>query len=306
MLSCDLYLSPTTLAEAFGLMATHRGRFRLVAGATDTLPWARQGRAGDVHVPALIDVTRIAELSEIRVEGRKVQIGATAPVQRFLDHGPLMRALPCMPRCAIWFADDQIREQATVGGNIVNASPAADTAPALLVHGFRVELAACRDGRIVRRSVPLAEFALGPGQTVLEPDEIMTALTGEALPDYGGSFEKVGYRRSLVISLACLAALVKVSADGRRFDDVRLAVAGVGPVPRRLHAVEDGLRGAPIDGAELRRSANIPLDLIQSRTRREYRHAVLKGFIIRALISAARSAGARAAALAPKLEAAYA
>src|SRR5262249_5979929 len=140
----------------------------------------------------------------------------------------------------------------------------------------------------------------------LQADEIMTALTGEALPDYGGSFEKVGYRRSLVISLACLAALVKVSADGKRFDDVRLAAAGIAPVPRRLRSVENSLRGAPIAAARREQAAGIPLDFIQSRTGRGYRREVIKGFILRALVSAARAAGADPAALTPDLEAAYA
>ena len=125
----------------------HRGGHRLVAGATDTLPWAREGRAGDVEIPALIDVTRIPELRECRVDDRRVRLGAATPIQRFLDDPALVRALPCMPHCAVWFADDQIREQATIGGNIVNASPAADATPPLLAQNAQVELAARRDGR---------------------------------------------------------------------------------------------------------------------------------------------------------------
>src|SRR5581483_6495170 len=134
MLTCDEYLTPASLAEAFAAMANNRGRYRVVAGATDTYPWAREGRAGDVHVPALIDVSKIPELNERTVGDKIVRLGAATAIQRFLDDAALGRAMPCMPRCAIWFADDQIRAQATIGGNIVNASPAADATPCLIAH----------------------------------------------------------------------------------------------------------------------------------------------------------------------------
>src|SRR5262245_43817465 len=120
MLTCDIYLSPKSLAAAFDAIAAYPGH-RLIAGATDTYPWAREGRAGDVHVPALIDVSSIAELRERTFTDKRVRLGAATPIQRFLDDPELARALPCMPRCAVWFADDQIRAQATIGGNIVNA-----------------------------------------------------------------------------------------------------------------------------------------------------------------------------------------
>ena len=148
MLICDEYLTPGSLDEAFDAIERNRGRHRIVAGATDTYPWAREGRAGDVEIPVLIDVAKIPELQERRDDGARVRLGAATPIQRFLDDPALARALPAMPRCAVWFADDQIRESATIGGNIVNASPAADGTPPLLAHEASVELASRRDGRI--------------------------------------------------------------------------------------------------------------------------------------------------------------
>src|SRR5262245_35618375 len=91
-------------------MASMAGRYRIIAGATDTLPWARQGRAGDVHIPVLIDVTKIPELRERSVGDRRFRLGAATPIQRFLDDSDLARALPALPRCAVWFADDQDRK----------------------------------------------------------------------------------------------------------------------------------------------------------------------------------------------------
>jgi xanthine dehydrogenase FAD-binding subunit len=301
MLICDEYLTPGSLAEAFAAMARNRGRCRIVAGATDTLPWAREGRAGDVNIPMLIDVTKIPELNELRVDDTRVRMGAATPIQRFLDDAMLARALPDMPRCAVWFADDQIRAQATIGGNIVNASPAADATPCLIAHEASVELASAQG----KRAMPLRDFITGPGKTQLAEGELLTAVECDALPGYGGSFEKVGHRRSLVISLVCLAVLVKLDRDGRKFEDLRLAIAGIRPIPRRLREIEDFLRGKALTGALLEEAADLPLDLVQSRTRQDYRRDVVRGFLVRGLISAAKRAGADPDAFSGELEAAY-
>jgi carbon-monoxide dehydrogenase medium subunit/xanthine dehydrogenase FAD-binding subunit len=306
MLTCDDYITPASLDEAFDAMAAHRDRYRIVAGATDTLPWAREGRAGDVHIPVLIDVTKIQELRKISVGDKRVRLGAATPIQRFLDDSNLARALPAMPRCAVWFADDQIRAQATIGGNIVNASPAADATPCLIAHAAEVELVKKSGGKIVRRRMRLDQFVTGPNRTALEGGELLIAFECDALPGYGGSFEKVGHRRSLVISLVCLAALVKLDAQGRRIEDVRLSIAGIGPKPLRLNEVENFLRGETVTPERLEQAAGMPASFVASRTRQEYRRHVVRGFMMRGLINAARSAGADLTALAPELEAACA
>jgi xanthine dehydrogenase FAD-binding subunit len=304
MLICDQYLTPASLDEAFAAMAEHRGRHRIVAGATDTLPWAREGRAGDVEIPVLIDVSKIPELNERRADGKRVRLGAATPIQRFLDDPALGVALPVMPRCAVWFADDQIRESATIGGNIVNASPAGDAIPPLITHDAVVELVSRRGGKIAQRRMPLVQFITGPGKTALQPDELLVAIECDALSGYGGSFEKVGHRRSLVISLVCLAAAVKLDDTGSKFEDVRLAIGGIGPVLSRLTDVEAFLRDGPVSAERLERAAEMPVELVASRTRQAYRREVVRGFMLRGLVDAVRNAGG--CALTQELEAAYA
>jgi xanthine dehydrogenase FAD-binding subunit len=301
MLTCDEYKSAASLDEAFAAMKANRGGYRIVAGATDTLPWAREGRAGDVHIPVLIDVAKIPELCEVSVGDKRVRLGAATPIQRFLDDPALARALPAMPRCAVWFADDQIRAQATVGGNIVNASPAADATPCLFAHNAIVKLASAHG----KRTMPLQEFVIGPNKTALADGELLVALECDALPEYGGAFEKVGHRRSLVISLVCLAALLKLDRDGCKVEHARLAIAGIGPKPLRLTEVENFLRG-PLNAERLDAAADMPMSLVASRTRREYRRDVVRGFMLRGLINAAQRAGADPGVLVPELEAAYA
>ncbi len=241
-------------------------------------------------------------MCELSVNDDRVRLGAATPIQRFLDDVSLARALPAMPRCAVWFADDQIRAQATVGGNIVNASPAADATPCLIAHDAKVELVSARG----RRTMPLVDFVIGPNKTALQDGELLVAIECDALPGFGGSFEKVGHRRSLVISLVCLAALIKLDARGRAIEDVRLAIAGIGPKPLRLTEVETFLRGGPLDIARLEEAADMPVAFVASRTRQDYRRDVVRGFMLRGLINAARRAGADLDALAPELEAAYA
>jgi len=290
VLTFDHYLTPTTLDSAFDALERIPGA-RIVAGATDLLPWAREGRAGDVHLPALVDVSRIPQLLGVSVERGRVHIGAATPIAAFQNDPLLQRHAPVLGCCAVWFADDQIREQATVGGNLVNASPAGDSQPALLAMNAVVTLARRAGGQILERSMPLSEFILGPGQTQLQPHEIMTRLQMDAVPGHGAAFEKVGHRRSLVISTVCLAALVRLDWARRRIEDCRIAIGAVGPVPERLADVERLLVGQ-VPGSELvREAAGLAADRVRSRSRQEYRREVLVNFVERALAAALGHAG---------------
>ena len=290
MLTCTEYLLPGTLHEALQALCSAPEEARIIAGATDTLPWARQGRAGDVtgdhHQNTIIDISRIAELKGCEIDGSRVRMGANLVFQQFLEDETLMTHLPHMRFCAIWFADDQIRRQATLAGNLANASPAADGTPAMVMMNADVELARLEEGAIHRRLVPVGEFITGPGRTVRREDEIITAVICDSAKDYGGAFEKVGQRRSLVISVACAACCIKLTADNRRFEDVRIALGGVGPTPMHLDDVEDFLRGKPVSAAIIAEAAAMTPARVASRSRRDYREEVVRGFTQRAIVNA--------------------
>lgn len=290
MLTFDQYLTPATLREALDALNRIPGA-RIVAGATDLLPWAREGRAGDVHLRALVDVSQLAELRGLSLAAGRIHMGAATTISAF-EHDPLLREqAPVLGRCAVWFADDQIREQATVGGNLINASPAGDSQPALLATNTHVTLARLESGAILERTLPLSEFIVGPGQTLRKPQEIMTRLELDALPGYGAAFEKVGHRRSMVISTVCLAALVKLDGAGRRIADARIAIGAVGPVPERLDDVEDFLTGQAPTPASLRAAAEMAVRRVRSRSRQAYRREVLVNFVERALAGALAHGG---------------
>jgi len=289
VLTFDQYLTPESLDDAFDML--HRiPAARLLAGATDLLPWAREGRAGDVHLPAVIDISRIADLSGISQQGARIRLGATTPISALQLHPLLQQQAPVLGSCALWFADDQIREQATVGGNLVNASPAGDTQPALLALNTHVTIARRESGRILERSVPLSEFILGPSKTLLQPEEILVRLEFDALPQHGVSFEKVGHRRSLAISTVCLATLVRLDAD-KLIQDLRIAIGAVGPIPERLSDIEDLLTGIKPTPSALRDASIRVADRVRSRSRQSYRREVLSNFVERSLVTAIAHAG---------------
>jgi len=292
MLTYDHYVSASTLDDALDALDRFPGA-RLVAGATDLLPWAREGRAGDVHLPALIDVSGIPELGVLALDCERLTIGAAVPISACEDDLRLVRNAEVLGRCAVWFADDQIREQATLGGNIVNASPAGDTLPALLTLNAQLVLASRPAGApVVLRRVALAEFIVGPGKTLLKPNEILVRIECDAVPQHGASFEKVGHRRSLVISTVCLAALAKLDASGKTIADVRIAIGAVGPVPERLADAEAALLGKKPDAQRVREVAELTARHVRSRSRQAYRREVLVNFVERGLIDALRRAGA--------------
>jgi xanthine dehydrogenase FAD-binding subunit len=291
MFSYDSYQMPLTLRDALEAVATLPAGGRVIAGGTDIVPWARDGRGGDVHFPVMVDISRVEEFQGYKVADGRVRLNANVVFQDFLEDEALRRNLPCMPGCAIWFADDQVRAQATLAGNLVNASPAADGTPPMLALNAEVELARLKQGEVTRRTVSLEEFVQGPGETVLEGDELITAVTCDTLAGYGGSFQKVGQRRSLVISRVCAAALVKTSPDGGRFEDVRLALGGIGPVPVRLRDIEDMLRGQKVSPALIAEASVRPADRVASRSRVEYRRHVVSGFVQAAIEDALVASG---------------
>ncbi|WP_099867859.1 FAD binding domain-containing protein [Pararhizobium haloflavum] len=292
MFTFDHYLCPKDLREALEMIERLPEDGKIIAGATDVVPYAREGRGGDIHFSTIVDLSRVDEFRGYEIAKGKVRLNANVVFQDFLEDDELRAHLPCMPYCAIWFADDQVREQATLAGNIANASPAADGTPPLLAMDAEVEIARLVDGEVRYRTISIDAFVHGPGKTRLEKGELICAVTCRSMKGYGGSFQKVGQRRSLVISKVSAVALVKTSADGRTFEDVRLALGGIGPVPVRLTDIEDMLKGQAITRRLIAEASVIPADRVASRSRVEYRKRVVRGFVEAAIEDALVACGA--------------
>jgi CO/xanthine dehydrogenase FAD-binding subunit len=290
MLTYDQYVVASSLAEVFDILDAQPAS-RILAGATDILPWARYGRAGDVHLPSVIDISKVPEFKYIRESSNGLSFGANTTIADFQNNPILLEHAPVLAQCAVWFADDQIREQATVGGNVVNASPAGDSQPALLALNASIKLIRREGGNIKERSIPLAEFIQGPGKTAMMPKELVLGFECDSMRSCGSAYEKVGHRRSLVISTVCLAVIAKSTSDKSALADIRIGIGAVGPVPLRLAHIEKALIGKKITSELVHQVAEQASDFVQSRSRQEYRREVLVNFVERGIVAAANKSG---------------
>ena len=234
------YHQPTSPAEVLELLAAHRGRARVVAGGTDLLLELRRGLRGDVDV--VVDLTRVDGLGGIETTGGRIRIGplvthAEVTTSRLL----VERALPLAQAC-LEVGGPQLRNRATVVGNLVTASPANDTVSALVALDATVHLASI-DGE---REVPVSDFLLGVRRVDLAPEELVVGVSFPPLdPPRRGVFVKLGLRRAQAISVVHLAVVADVT-DGR-CADARVALGSVAPTVIRSTGAERVLDGADLD-----------------------------------------------------------
>ncbi|MCO5099979.1 MAG: xanthine dehydrogenase family protein subunit M [Burkholderiaceae bacterium] len=235
------YLAPRRIDEALQAMA--EGDATLFCGGTDLAPQTESGvrRYG----ATLLNVRRIEGLGGIDTDGGEIRIGATTSVGEIRRNAALGRIAPVLVEAAEHFASEQIRNAASVGGNLCNASPAGDMIPPLLVLGASVELACWRDGAAQTRRVPLESFFVGPGKTVKRPEELLTAVVFERpAADFRARFRKSGPRPALEISNVSMALGARLADD--RLADVRVAMGSVAPTPLRARHVEAAIEGKPL------------------------------------------------------------
>jgi len=226
------YVAPTSLAEALDLMAT--GERMALAGGTDIYP-AHVARSLDEPV---LDITGIEDMHGIAASNDHLRIGALTTWSE-IAVADLPKGCRALQQAAVEVGGRQIQNVATIGGNLCNASPAADGIPPLLVADASVELASAAGVR----QVPLYEFLVGYRQTLLRPDELLTAVLIPAKSTGGTSkFLKLGSRRYLVISIAMVAVRVEL-APNNTIEAVRVAVGACSPIAQRLVSLEADLGG---------------------------------------------------------------
>ncbi len=253
----------------------------LLAGGTDLGVLME----GGLKRPAIvIDLGLLEELRFLREEDGRRLIGATA-THADVESG--LAVLDCLSLAAGSVGSPQIRNMGTVGGNIANASPSGDTYPPLLALEAAVTLASSRG----ERTVALADFATGPGETVREPDEVITRVHFDAPPAGAYTdFIKVGLRNALAISVA--SAAIVAGGDGKVITDLRIGCGAVAPTAVRMRKVEDLVTGEEPSPALLEEAAKAaaascsPISDIRGTA--EYRRHVT-GVIVRRLVARAFS-----------------
>lgn len=231
------YQRPHALEDALAALAT--APRTVLAGGTDYYP-ARVGEPCDEDI---LDITALAPLRAIEERTDHWRIGALASWS-VLAQADLPPWLDGLRLAAREVGGEQIQNAGTLGGNLCNASPAADGVPPLLSLDAVIELTS-RDGRTV---LPLADFILGNRRTARRPEQLLTAVLvpKPAARRAAGHFRKLGARRYLVISIAMVAATLEAGADGRVLQ-ARVAVGACSPAARRLPAAEAALHGRPCD-----------------------------------------------------------
>jgi CO/xanthine dehydrogenase FAD-binding subunit len=282
------YHRPRSLAEALRLKAADPGAC-YVAGATDMTV---RLRAGDIAPAALVSLRGVPELRGIDFgdSGRGARIGAATTVAEIAAHPGLREAYPVLAQAAAVLGSVQIRNAATVGGNLCNASPCADTAPALLVLGARLRL----EGPGGHREVSLEDFFRGPGATCMTKDEVLThVLLDPPAAGARSAYRKQG-RVHMDLAQASLAILVEL--DGATCRRAMVAAGSVAPVPLRLKPVEALLAGKRLDEGLLQAAGALASRTITPitdvRATAEYRRAIV-GVFLRRMLAELRDGGAR-------------
>ncbi len=209
------------------------------AGGTDLLV---ELRAGLVDPPALICIERVRELKGVRDEGEAVFVGAGNTLAELLADKTVQTHLPVLAQALQVLAGPPIRHMGTIGGNVVNASPAGDTLPPLYILGAEVEIWS-RGGS---NRIPISQFIIGPGRVLLKPGELVGGLwIQKRSGPWVHHYEKVGLRKAQSCAVASLAAILKTGADGL-VEEARLAWGSVGPTVVVCREAEQTLKGRPL------------------------------------------------------------
>jgi len=281
------YFNVSAVAEALELLAQYREKARIIAGGTDILiELERHQRQG---IEALIDISRVAGLNSITLHGDHIRLGALVTHNRVVDSSLVVeRGFPLAQAC--WeVGAPQIRNRATVAGNVITGSAANDTITPLLALGAEVTLASL-DGE---RSIPLSAFYTGLRRNLMRPDEMLTAITFPALSNNErGIFIKLGLRRAQAISVINVTVLLKF--DGDTVTQAAITLGCVAPTIIRVPVAEQSLIGRKLtaeaisDAARLAAATPTPIDDIRSTA--EYRSEMIRVLVARALRALASGA----------------
>jgi carbon-monoxide dehydrogenase medium subunit len=281
------YSRPTRLKEAIALL---KGRgAKVIAGGTDLLVQMRQG---EVRPSRLVDVSGLPELSQIKTsKGGGLRIGS-ATLIRTLERDPLIRErFPIISQAAAYIGSVQIRNLATVGGNLCNAAPSADMAPPLLTLGARAIIA----GPKGEKTMALEDFFRGPGETVLGKGELLVALELDALPKRsGGCYQRITTRKAMDIAFIGVASVIVLDGKSSKCKEARIALGAVAPTPIRAREAENMLAGCQLDDESIEAAAGQAAEearpISDLRAGAEYRREMVKVLTRRTLHISLKSA----------------
>jgi len=292
MFNISVLQEPETVEAALGMLAEN-ARLRVIAGGTDVLIRMQHGADGWEELLSLRKVREMEAIGE-RDDGT-VCIGATAPFTRIFQ-SPVIRArVPILAEAAVSMGGPQIRNVATIGGNICNGAVSGDSASTLFALDALLRLESLAGTRIL----PIHEFYAGPGKVHLRPGELLTQILvpQDSYRDTGGHYIKFAMRKAMDIATLGVAAVCRVR-DGR-FQDLRVGLGVAAPVPIRCGEAEAFAKGRTTDPETIREIGRLAVKPSKARTSwrasKDYREHLIEVLTERAVTEAVNRAGGRRA-----------
>ena len=231
------YIRPADLDIALDFLSTHGADTRILAGGTDIMV---DMRSGALKPRYLLDVSRLDDLKKIEVQDGQLSIGAAVTITELLESGTVAEMAPALQKAANQFAGRQIRNVATIGGNVAHCSPCGDTIPPLLIHDAEAVVMTAKE----QRRLAIEEIAGGPYHCTLLPDEIIShfVLKPKAREVTFADFQKIGRRQELAIARMSMAAMASKDDEGA-IVYMRFALGSCTPTPHRFTEIEEYLTG---------------------------------------------------------------
>jgi len=281
------YFAPRRLGEAVTLLRKHGRKATLLAGGTDLMLRVERRAVTPVVV---VDLKQISDLKGIRVSRDGLRIGALTLMEEIASAPAVQKRYGLLANAAGVVGSIQTRNRATLGGNLCNASPAADTPPALIAMAGLVRIA----GGKRPREVPIEKFFQGPGKTCLQVGELVKEIFIPSPPRRSaGSFQRCT-RTAMDIAVVNCAIFLRLDSRGEVIKDVRIALGAVAPTPLRVQSAEEVLLGKKGDGEDIEQAAERavastnPIDDVRASA--NYRREMVRVLTRRALVEALKQA----------------
>ncbi|MCG0278852.1 MAG: xanthine dehydrogenase FAD-binding subunit XdhB [Thermanaeromonas sp.] len=289
MYDIKAYFEAETIDEATRLLADNPNLI-VIAGGTDVLIKIHHGK---IQKAELLSIRKIKSLEGIRkLEDGRIIIGPLSTFTQIINDPVIKENIPILAEAALSMGGPQIRNVATIGGNICNGATSADSAPSLFVLNAELKL----KGQQGERIVPIQDFYLGPGRVDLKPGEILTEIiiSPENYIGYAGHYIKFSARKAMDIAILGVAVLCKIK-EGTIFEDVRIGLGVAGPTPLRCPEAEAYAKGKSVSAQVIAEIGRLAVKSTKARTSwrasKEYREHLVEELTQRALKAAIVKAG---------------
>jgi CO/xanthine dehydrogenase FAD-binding subunit len=275
------YIAPQKIEEVLEILSKYGKEIKIIAGGTDLLV---QYYDRLYEVNSWLDLKNIQELKEIKITQNQIEIGAMVTHTQLETSKDIKSHYLILSQAAADIGSPQIRNRGTIGGNIVNASPAGDLLPALIAYGAQFKLLFDKKEVLI----PAEKFFIGPKKTILKPEQLLSKII-IPIPEQNtySSWIKIGKRKALMVATVSLALVVKMSEDNKIIKEVKVCLGSVAPTPFEIMEIREKMIGRQFNQLDFNELSQLVEDRISPiddiRGTKEYRQDVTKNIMINAL-----------------------